>query len=247
MKEVYKLDAQIIEDRFGLSPGEGACCLFAGAVSKGLFGGGFLYTNRDTLSVGLVVGIGDLMKKGAGLESHQLMEDFVARPELQRWIRGGELREYSAHVISEAGVGGLSKLYADGILVVGDAAGFALNLGLTVRGMEFAVASGVMAAEVADEALAKGDTSSQFLSLYEGRLRESFVLKDMETFRHSREVLENPRLFTVYPKFVCEILESLFTIDSRPKAALYQTAKEVARKYVLRWEGFKDFLSMRRM
>ena len=47
------------------------------------------------------------------------------------------------------------------------------------------------------------------------------MLRDLETFRRSREVLENPRLFTVYPKFLCELLESLFFIGAEPKASLY--------------------------
>ena len=247
MKEVYKLDPSVIEDRFGLAPGEGAACLFMGSLTKGMFGGGFLYTNERSLSVGLVVSIEALMKEGGQMESHRLMEEFVARPEVQRWVKGGELKEYSAHVISEAGMEGVSKLYTGGMIVAGDAAGFALNMGLTVRGMEFAIASGVMAAEVADAALAKGDTSGRFLSAYEQKLKESFVLRDIETFRHSREVLENPRLFTVYPKFFCELAESLFTIGSEPKSPLYKTAMEKARKYVLKWDGFKDFLSFRRM
>ncbi|OPY67753.1 MAG: Electron transfer flavoprotein-ubiquinone oxidoreductase [Syntrophorhabdaceae bacterium PtaU1.Bin034] len=247
IKEVYKLDPKTIEDRFGLEEGEGAACLFVGAITKGLFGGGFLYTNKDSLSVGLVIGIDSLMQEGRGIESYRIMDDFTARPEIRRWIRGGEVKEYSAHIISEAGIGGVSKLCADNMLVAGDAAGFALNMGLTVRGMEFAVASGVVAGETADEALAKGDTSANFLSHYERKLKESFVLRDMETFRHSREVLENRRLFTVYPKFICELMESLFTINDGPKAPLFKTAKDVARKHVLNWEGFKDFLSLRKM
>jgi electron transfer flavoprotein-quinone oxidoreductase len=131
--------------------------------------------------------------------------------------------------------------------VVGDAAGLALNLGLTVRGMEFAIASGVMAAEVADAALAAGDTSGKFLSVYEQKLKESFVLRDLETFRRSREVLENPRLFSTYPKFMCELAESLFTVGSEPKASLYKTAIKKAREHILTWDGFKDLLSFRRM
>ena len=247
IKEVYKVDEKIIEDRFGLDAGEGAASLFMGAITKGLFGGGFLYTNKNTLSVGIVLGIDALIKAGGGAESHRIMDEFTTRSEIQRWIRGGELKEYAAHIISEAGIGGLSRLYTDGMLVVGDAAGFALNLGVTVRGMEFALASGVIAAEVTDAALSQGDTSAPFLSLYEKKLKESFVIQDMETFRHSREVLENPRLFTVYPKFINELMETLFTIDDKPKASLYKSAKETAKKYVLNWEGLKDFLSMRRM
>jgi electron transfer flavoprotein-quinone oxidoreductase len=133
------------------------------------------------------------------------------------------------------------------MLVVGDAAGFALNVGITVRGMEFAIASGVMAAEVANEAIEKGDTSGDFLSIYEKRLRESFVLKDMETFRHSREVLENERLFTTYPKFLCSLLGTLFTVDDKPQTSTYKKAMGVARQHVLNWQGAKDFMAMRKM
>ena len=247
MKQIYKLDGSAIQERFGLEDGEGAANLFAGSVTRGMFGGGFLYTNSDSLSVGLVVGIDALMKAEPGVESHGLMEAFEQRPEIVRWTRGGELREYSAHIISEAGMGGLSKLCTDGMLVTGDAAGFALNMGLTVRGMEFAVASGAVAADVANEALSKGDTSRATLSAYETKLRESFVLKDMETFRHAREVLENERFFTVYPKFICNLLEELFTINDGPKKGLYRSAVDVTKRYISGWQGFKDFLSVRKM
>jgi electron transfer flavoprotein-quinone oxidoreductase len=247
VKELHTLDERMIEDRFGLNAGEGAACLFMGAMTKGMFGGGFLYTNSDSLSLGVVLGIESLMKEEGKYQSHRIMEEFKARSEVQKWIRGAELKEYSAHVISEAGANGLSRLYTDGMLVVGDAAGFALNLGLTVRGMEFAIASGAMAAEVAHQALAKGDVSAGFLSSYEQKLKESFVLTDMETFRRSGEILENPRLFTVYPKFVCELAESLFTIGEEPKSALSRTGWEVAKKYLLKWEAFKDLLSLRKM
>jgi electron transfer flavoprotein-quinone oxidoreductase len=246
-KEIYRLDEKTIEERFGLNTGEGAANLFAGALTKGMFGGGFLYTNKDTISVGIVVGIDALAKNKNGDEMHRLMDEFTARPEVERWIRGGELKEYSAHIISEAGFNGLSKLSTGGMLVAGDAAGMALNMGMTVRGMDYAIASGVIAADVADQALAKGDFSAASLALYEKKLQESFVLRSMETFRHSKEVLENPRLFTVYPQFACELVEQLFTIGDGAKAPLYKTAMATAKKYVLNMEGFKDFLSLRKM
>lgn len=247
VKEIYRLDEKTIEDRFGLEEGQGAANLFVGAVTKGLFGGGFLYTNRDTVSLGVVVGMSSLMKGKPPVETHALMTDFASRPEIACRIRGGELKEYSAHIISETGLAGLSKLYTGGMLVAGDAAGFALNVGITVRGMEFAIASGVMAGEVAHEALERGDTSEAFLAAYERRLREAFVLKDMETFRHSREVLENERFFTTYPKFLCTLLGALFTVDDKPQTPLYERAMGVAKKHVLTWQGVKDFMTMRKM
>lgn len=247
MKEVWKVEPKVIEERFGVGEGEGAANLFIGSVTQGLFGGGFLYTNSDSVSLGLVVGMKALMDARPQMEACRLMEAFEARPEVGRWIEGGELREYSAHIISEAGIGGLAGLCADGMLVAGDAAGFALNMGITVRGMEFAIASGAVAAQVAIRALDKGDTSKAELVKYERLLRETFVLKDMETFRASKGVLENPRLFTVYPKFICNLMEALFTIDAGPRKSLYASAKEVASRYVLNWEGIKDVLSFRKM
>ncbi len=247
VKEIYQLEEKTIEERFGLGPDEGAAGLFMGAVTHGMFGGGFLYTNRDTLSLGLVVGIDSLTGGSGGFDAPGLMEGFTARPEVQRWIRGGELKEYSAHVISEAGIGAVPKLCAGGMLVAGDAAGFTLNLGLTVRGMEFAVASGVLAAETAIEALDGNDLSEASLSRYEKRLRESFVLPDMETFRSSREVLDRQRFFTVYPRFMCELFDELFTIGDKPKEGLYRTTKRIAKKYVLNMETLKDLLAARRL
>jgi electron transfer flavoprotein-quinone oxidoreductase len=247
VKEVYRLEAGRIEERFGLEEGQGAAGLFAGSVTKGMFGGGFLYTNRESVSAGIVVGIGAFLEHAGDAEMHRLMDGFTARPEVARYLRGGELKEYAAHIISEAGYGGLARLYTGGMLVAGDAAGLALNMGLTVRGMDFAVASGVIAAEAADEALSKGDFSAETLSVYEKRLKESFVLKDMETFRHSGEVLERPRFLGVYPHFLCELFEALFTIGEGPKGSLYCSARKIAGRYILNWQGLKDFLALRRM
>lgn len=247
VKEVYKLDEKTIEERFGLEEGQGAANLFIGAVTKGLFGGGFLYTNKDTVSLGLVVGMSALMKSQPPIETNSLIDAFAARPEVACRIKGGDLKEYSAHIISEAGLAGVSKLCTGGMLVVGDAAGFALNVGITVRGMEFAIASGVIAAETAHEALEKGDTSEALLAGYERRLREAFVLKDMETFRHSRDALENERLFTTYPRFICSLLGSLFTVDGKPQTSLYQRAMGVAKQYIINWQGIKDFMTFRRI
>jgi electron transfer flavoprotein-quinone oxidoreductase len=187
------------------------------------------------------------MRKRPQIEAYRLIDEFKARPEVARWIRSGELKEYSAHIISETGINGIAKLYTAGMLVAGDAAGFALNMGITVRGMEFAIASGVIAAEVAVDALNKGDVSKEYLAEYEKRLRASFVLRDMETFRHSKEVLENPRLFTVYPKFLSSLFKVLFTVSGTPKKRLYKSAQAVAKEYILSWEGMKDFWSVRKL
>mgnify|MGYP001282095186 CR=1 FL=1 len=102
-KEVIEMDPGVIEDRFGLEGDEGAARLFMGEVTKGKFGGGFLYTNKTSLSLGIVVGIRDLVDAPPAIQAPQLLDDFKLRPEIARLIRGGETIEYSAHVIPEGG------------------------------------------------------------------------------------------------------------------------------------------------
>ncbi|NPV90593.1 MAG: FAD-dependent oxidoreductase [Firmicutes bacterium] len=222
-KEVIELPRQKIEDRFNLAEGEGAAQFFMGSLTGGRFGGGFLYTNQESLSLGMVVGIGDLMEKQPFTEAPRLLEEFKRRPEVAALIQGGELVEYSAHVIPEAGYEGLTRVYGDRLLVAGDAAGFALNLGVTVRGMEFALASGVIAARAVKQAFEKKDFSVGSLSKYGQLLKESFVLKDMETFRAAPEVLDNPRFFNHYPQLMGKILQDLLTIGDGPKEKLSST------------------------
>jgi electron transfer flavoprotein-quinone oxidoreductase len=232
IKEVIELSSQTIEQRFNLKEGEGLAQEFAGAVTKGMFGGGFLYTNLSSISLGIVVRIKDLIEKQPPIEAAQLFEDFKKRSEIETLIRDGETIEYSAHVIPEAGLGGVPRLYSDGILVAGDAAGFALNTGLTVRGMEFAIASGVFAARAIIAATKRNDFSSRSLAEYEKLLQDSFVLKDLNTFKHAPDFLDNPRLMNLYPQAVCDILEKLMFIGDQPKKKLSSTALREFRKRI---------------
>ena len=146
VKEVIELPAEKIQDRFGVRAGEGVAQLFFGAITQGMTGGGFLYTNQNSLSLGLVIGIHDLMYKTPALHPHDLLEAFKARPEIEVLIAGGQSVEYSAHGIPEGGLKAMPKLYADGILAAGDAAGLCLNQGVTLRGMDLAMVSGILAA-----------------------------------------------------------------------------------------------------
>jgi electron transfer flavoprotein-quinone oxidoreductase len=248
IKEVIELSAETIEQRFNLAPGEGTAQMYAGAITKGMFGGGFLYTNLNSVSLGLVVRIKDLMDKHPPVEAPQLFEDFKQRPEIKGLIAGGDTIEYSAHVIPEAGMSGISRLYGDGILVAGDAAGFTLNTGITVRGMEFAIASGVLAARAITAATKKKDFSSQSLAEYERLLKDSFVMKDMETFQKAPHFLDNPRLMGLYPQVVCDTLEKLMFIGDQPKKRLVGTAIAEFRKKVkitqLLKDGYNAFRSM---
>lgn len=224
-KEVIELPSRRIEERFALGENEGAANLFLGSLTKGRFGGGFLYTNRSSISLGMVLRIQDLMDVHPLQEAPRFLDDFKARPEIAPLLAGGETVEYSAHVLPEAGFGGLIRPFADGLLVAGDAAGFSLNVGLTVRGMEFAIASGVLAARAFRQAREKRDFSASSLSVYQKFLEESFVWQDLKNFQHAPRFLDNPRLFDHYPQLVGEILQSLFHIGEDPKQRLFATMK----------------------
>ena len=224
IKEVIELPEEKINDRFNVDPGEGVAHLFLGDVTKGLFGGGFLYTNKESVSLGMVVGIKALMENKQNIEAHELMDMFKERYELRTLIRDGRLSEYSAHVIPEGGFKGISKLTGNGIILTGDAAGFALNMGVTVRGMEFAIASGVIAAEIIIKAKEANDFSEKSLSQYEAKLRETFVLKDLQTCRDMPEFLDNDSFFAFYPKCFPDLAEKVMWFDKGPKTGIGKTA-----------------------
>lgn len=241
MKEVIELPEEKINDRFNVESGEGCAHLFLGDVTKGLFGGGFLYTNRNTVSIGIVAGIRALMERTPHVEACFLLDGFRERYEIRRLLDGGNLVEYSAHVIPESGYNGISKLYGDGILVAGDAAGFALNMGVTVRGMEFAVASGAIAAETIIGAKKQGDFSSRTLSLYEKRLNETFVMQDLRNNKAMLAFLENDDFFTFYPRHFPEFLEKIIWFGDGPKDKIGKTLWQSIRSSgALSFKRLKD-------
>lgn len=244
VKEVIELPAKTIQDRFGLKENEGAAQLFFGTVTQGMTGGGFLYTNRESISLGMVVGIKAMMDHQPPVEAPELMEIIKTRPEVAPLVEGGTTVEYSAHVIPEGGLNAVPKLVGDGILVAGDAAGLALNMGMTVRGMDFALASGVLAARAIVEAKARNDYSEASLSAYRRSLESCFVLKDLETFRAMPDIIENPRMFSRHPGAIAQILEKMFWIGDQPKAKLSSTAIRAALQGFGNLDAVKDALGL---
>ncbi|MDR1616300.1 MAG: FAD-dependent oxidoreductase [Syntrophomonadaceae bacterium] len=225
-KEIIEIPREQLEARFNLEEDEGLARLYMGAVTKGKFGGGFLYTNKESISLGLVMGIEGLTGALPALEIHQIMENFKRRPEVAKLIKNGESVEYSAHVIPEGGLKSMGKLYGAGILVVGDAAGFSMNIGITVRGMEYALASGYYAAQAVIQAKKNEDYSEAGLAFYKKLLDDSFVMKDFNSFKESLSILENPRLFTYYPQLLGNIMKDLYNVPDGPKTKLYPTVRK---------------------
>ncbi len=246
-KEVIQLDPKTIEDRFRLGEGEGAAQLFVGSLTKGMMGGGFIYTNLDSLSLGIVIGIHSLNQREPREEVYKFLDEFKERPEIKNLIKGGEVIEYSAHLISEGGIHIKPKVYGDGILITGDAAGLGLNMLVTVRGMEYAMGSGVLAGRTIKKAREKNDFSASSLSEYEKLLNESFIIKEMDTFKKSLSILENERLFSKYPEVISDLFEKVMWVDEHPKEGLYKTICEGLKKEFLNFQTFEDWLLFRKI
>lgn len=232
-KEVIELERGIIEDRFGLTGDEGAARLFMGEVTRGKFGGGFLYTNKTSISLGIVVGVHDLTDKLPAVQTPALLDEFKLRPEIGKLISGGQTVEYSAHLIPEGGLKTIGRLYGDGIMVAGDAAGLSMNIGVTVRGMEYALASGYYAAQAVLRARESGDFSSEGLKCYQQFLNDSFVMRDFQNFKDAPQVLDYPPLFENLPELAGSIMKDLYAVPAGPKEKIYPsvrrhlTAKEI--------------------
>ena len=226
IKEVIALDPSVINERFNLEGHEGAARLFVGEVTHGKFGGGFLYTNRESVSLGIVVGIEGAAEDRFLIEVPALIDAFKERSEIAPLIRGGSTAEYSAHIIPEGGFRAIGNLCGNGILVAGDAAGLALNIGFTVRGMEFALASGHFAAQTVFKAKQFGKFDAKTMGMYRRLLEDSFVLKDLRNFQETPAVIGNPRFFSHYPELIGTIMRDVYAVPAGPKERLYPTIRK---------------------
>jgi len=174
-KELIGLSEDVINQRFNVGSDEGVAWMFSGC---GDVCDGFLYTNKDSVSVGVTMMVEDIRNTENSVP--QMLEDFKNSAEIAPLLKGGKLIEYSAHLIPEGGYDMIPKLYGDGVLVIGDAAALCANLGFTLRGMDLAVESGRLAAQTVVAAKENGDFSADGLSGYQAALEDSFVMPCMK-------------------------------------------------------------------
>lgn len=216
VKETLALPRERLEDRFGLTGDQGSAWEYVGEATGGLRGAGFVYTNRDTLSVGVVVFAADLAE--AGVSPSELLDRFKAHPAVAPLVRGAELLEYGAHLIPEAGYDRLPLLCRDGLLLAGDAAGL-VSTSPQHEGSNYAMASGVLAAQAVLEAHRVGDFTVAALGQYRRLLEASFVLKDMEHYRDWPGFVDrNPHVFAQWPGAVSAMAEALLRVGGSPRS-----------------------------
>ncbi len=226
-KEVIALDPKIIEDRFQLNAGEGSTMEMFGAATLGMMGYVFLYTNKESLSLGVGCKFSDYQKKNIRPSDH--LEYVKTHPLIKKLISGGKTLEYSAHLIPEGGLKSMPPLAADGFLVAGDAA--QMTNPAYREGSNLAMTSGKLAGETVIEAKKKNDFSKNSLSTYVQKLKKSYVLQDMEEVKDLEDAVEkSPGFLEFYPKLACDLAHLRFSADGQPKKGHLKEALKLVGK-----------------
>lgn len=206
VKEVLSLPREVIDERFGVRGDEGVDVELLGCT-RGIPGGGFVYTNRDSLSVGVVVSLEHLA--AARVRAEDLVADLKSHPAVAPWVEGAELKEYTAHLIPEGGYDHLAPLSTPGMLVTGDAAGLCLAAGIWLEGVNFALGSGVEAGRLARRIIDTRDERP-----YRKALEASFVLQDHKRLRGAPALVLSERVQQQYPGMVADLVQGLFTVTN---------------------------------
>ncbi len=247
VKEVLSLPKEKIEDRFLLENNEGVAMEYFGEAVKGRFGMGFVYTNEDTISIGLGLTVHELIQSKETL--NDMLEHFKSHPTIRKMIEGGESVEYSAHMIPEYGYNHLPKMSMAGLMLVGDTAGL-VNGSVYHEGTNLAMGSGLLAAETIIEAKEKGLDigSAEALAPYRGKLEKTFVLKDMFKFRKIPDFFnQHPHYLKDYPHLALKWMEQYFTITDTPKEEVEKSVIAMVKKDVGLFKMAKEMFKLVRV
>jgi electron transfer flavoprotein-quinone oxidoreductase len=217
VKEILFMPEEVIAQRFNIKEDEGVVIELLGSVTEGMVGTGFLYTNKESLTIGVGCMLSDFKANPKRTTPYALLEKLKRHPSIAPLIEGGEMKEYCAHLIPEGGFHAIPKLYGNGWMIVGDSGGF-VNAAHR-EGSNLAMTTGRLAAETVIAAKAKGQPmSAKTLAAYKAALDESFVMKDLHKYRRMPEVLhKSPQFFSQYPQLVSEAVRKVFTVDGVDK------------------------------
>lgn len=215
VKEHISLPVKELEARFGLSsPNEGVAIDIFGDATLGLPGLAFIYTDKNGISIGIGLLLSELANHN--LKPYEVLVHFKEHPMIKPLIAGGEALEYGAHLIPEYGYDHMPKLYGDGVMVAGDAAG--MVDALHREGTNLAMTAGKLAAETAVEAHRQNNFSAEFLSGYRKKLEDSFVLKDLKQYRYMTDFLdETPHFMDTYVNLLNDAALRYFSAHGMPK------------------------------
>jgi electron-transferring-flavoprotein dehydrogenase len=161
-------------------------------LPKDAFGGSFMYPLTPTLvALGIVVGMD---YRQTTLDVHELLQRLKTAPLFREYLEGGEMVEWGAKTIPEGGYYALPKRpFGDGVVIVGDAAGFVEVASL--KGVHYAMQSGIFAARTIFDALKKNDVSATALSGYSSLVDASYIVSDLKSRRNMRLAFQGGGLY----------------------------------------------------
>src|SRR5690606_24384393 len=170
-------------------------------------GTGFLYTNKESVSLGIGCMVEDF--KAAGISPYQLLEELKSHPSIRPLIAGSEVKEYSAHLIPEGGYNAIPAIHGAGWVICGDSGGFVNSVHR--EGSNLAMTTGRLAAETILKLREEGkDFNASNLARYRKALEQSFVMKDLKKYRDVPEILHGNRQFlTTYPELLTRAAHTL--------------------------------------
>jgi len=244
VKEVIELGKDVIDERFGLTAREGAAYEYFADATPGMLGDGFIYTNMDSLSVGVGVVISEMYGCENQPSPNELLDRFKDHPCIRPLVKGGKTLEYSAHMIPMDGYKNLPRFYTDGLMLVGDAAGF-VNNSICHEGVNMAMGSGIMAAETILENRGRRCYDARALRQYERRLKNSFVLENMKSSRDFIDILRTHKeLLNDYPHLMKDVITSYFKVSDVPKSTLKRDIIRMVRSRMSFVKAARTFAAM---
>jgi electron transfer flavoprotein-quinone oxidoreductase len=217
VKEMHFLPQEVVESRFNLRGDAGVVIEAMGTVTKGMTGTGFLYTNRESISIGIGCIVEDLTK--SGIKPYNLLDFFKQHPSIAPLLAGSEVKEYVAHLIPEGGFRAMPEIHGNGWVVAGDAAH--LVNAVHREGSNLAMTSGRIVGETIVYLKRRREPcTAANLAEYRKRLEDSFVLKDMRKYQKIPGLLHNnPQLLSLYPRMMSGIAQTWLRVDGKAKTA----------------------------
>lgn len=215
VKEMHFLPREVIDQRFNIKNDEGVVIEALGTVTMGLMGTAFIYTNGESLSVGIGCLVSDF--RDTGISPYVMLDRFKQHPSVAPLLAGSEVKEYAAHLIPEGGYKAIPKVHGEGWLIVGDSGQF-VNA-MHREGSNLAMETGRMAAETVIALKADGKPMTEAnLAGYRRAVEASFVGRDLRKYRNLPEILhENRQFVTTYPQMMSKAAETWFRVDGIDK------------------------------
>lgn len=217
VKEVLFMPEDTIRQRFNVGEESGVVIEMVGRITDGMMGTGFLYTNKESIAIGVGCMLGDFKKNPNRTSPYTLLEQMKKHPSIAPLIEGGEMKEYTAHLIPEGGFHAIPQVYGNGWMIVGDSGGF-VNA-VHREGSNLAMTTGRLAGEAVIQAKEGGKGfRSDVLKSYKKALDASFVMKDLYKYRDMPEVFhKSPQFFTTYPDMLTQAARTMITVDGVDK------------------------------